>query len=178
MIGALFAATALLLVHAGAAKVRDPAAAAAMLRRAGSPLGGSGMLPVAVRAAGLVEAGVGASAALVGSRLTAVAVVCCYLAFAGVTVRLLRHAPRTSCGCFGRTSSPVGPAHLVLNLVAAGIAIAAAARPPRAFDGLLDGGVVHSLAGATQAGVLAYLGFLSITALPALSAARRRLEMS
>jgi hypothetical protein len=44
------------------------------------------------------------------------------------------------------------------------------------LGGLLDHGALTATVGSAQAVLLAYLGFLSITALPALVAARRQLE--
>jgi hypothetical protein len=128
-----------------------------------------------IRTAGVVELGVGAAVAVTGGRIAAALLGCCYLAFLVVAGRLLRGGQRTSCGCFGATDSPVGVAHLLVNVAAVGIAIAAAIRPPGAVGGLFDDHLLTGLVGLGQAVLLAYLAFLSITALPALVAARRQL---
>lgn len=170
MVGSLEVAAALLLGSAGTAKLAAPAPAAAMLRRAWSRLfaAESGVL-----VAGAAELAVALAVLVTANRVSAIALGACYLAFGAITVRLMRGGQRASCGCFGRADSPVGAAHLVLNLACIGIAGAAALRPPGRWGGLFDDGVLRGLVGTGQAALLAYLGFLSITALPALSAARR-----
>ena len=170
MIGPLELAAALLLGAAGVAKLITPGPAVLMLRRAWRP-----MPHVVVRIAAAVEVAVALTALALGDRWSALGLGACYLAFAVVSARLLQRREHASCGCFGRADSPVGGVHLVLNAAAAGIAAAAALRPPGRFDGLLDGTLLHGVVGAGQSALLAYLGFLSITALPTLTAARRHL---
>jgi hypothetical protein len=173
MEGSLVVAAALLLVAAGLAKLYAPGPAVTMLHR---------LWPPRFVAAGLIR-GIGAGEVAVallaigfGNRAGAVALAAWYLAFTGVTVQLMRRSPATPCGCFGRAESPVGVAHVVQNLVCAVVAAVAVVRPPGWFGGLLDAGPLTAVTGGAQALLLAYLGFLSITALPALGAARRQLE--
>ncbi|MDT4921518.1 MAG: hypothetical protein QOI15_2420 [Pseudonocardiales bacterium] len=175
MIGVGLLAGAWLLAGAGAAKLWSPDAAAAMLRRAwrGAPRGSAARSTV--RATGLVEIAVGGAVLLTGTRTAAVLLAGCYLAFLAVAARLLLTGQHGSCGCFGSTESPVGFGHLVVNTAAVAVAIAAAVRPPGAFGGLAGDSVLLGVVGVGQALLLAYLAFLSITALPALAAARRRL---
>lgn len=175
MIGPVQLAAALLLAGAGAAKLRAPDQAAAMLRAAWRTRLRADAAQVLVRIGGTVEIAVGASVAASGSRVAAALLGCCYLAFLVTAWTLLRRGHRSSCGCFGATESPVGVGHLVVNVVAVGIAIAAAVRPPGPVGGLFDDDVLTGVVGVGQAVLLAYLAFLSITALPALVAARRRL---
>lgn len=175
MIGSVQLAAALLLAGAGVAKLFAPDQAAAMLRKASWTGLRAGTSRVVVRTAGVVEIGVGAAVTATGGRIAAVLLGCCYLAFLIVAGRLLRGGQRTSCGCFGATDSPVGVGHLLVNVVAVGIAIAAAIRPPGAIGGLFDDHLPTGVIGLGQAVLLAYLAFLSITALPALVAARRQL---
>lgn len=170
MLGTLEIAAALLLGGAGVAKLVAPASAAAVLRRTWS---GLARAEAAVRVAGAVELGVALAVLVTANRMSALALGACYAGFAVITVRLMRRGQRVSCGCFGRADSPVGAAHLVLNLACIGIAAAAVLRPPGRLGGLFADGVLRGLVGTGQAALLAYLGFLSITALPALSAARR-----
>jgi hypothetical protein len=177
MIGSLEMAAALLLTGAGLAKLRSPGQAAAVVRRV-SPWRGeawSRAAPLAVRAAGLVEVGAGTAVVVTGYRLCTLLLGACYLAFALVVLALRRDRQHTSCGCFGRADSPVGAAHLVLNLTCLGASAAAFVRPPGSFGGLLGHGALPGVVATGQAVLLAYLGFLSITALPALGAARRQL---
>ena len=175
MEGSLEMAAALLLACAGLAKLRSPSPAAAMVRRAWPRMR---RLPVVavVRTVAGAEVAFGLAALVTGDRPSAIALALWYAAFAGVTVRLVRRAPATSCGCFGAQDSPVGPTHIAFNLLCAGIAVGAAVRPPGAFGGIFGRGALPALVGTGQVLLLAYLGFLSITALPALAAARRTLE--
>jgi hypothetical protein len=172
MEGTFDIAAALLLAGAGLAKLRAPAPAIAMLRRVWPRLSGA----LVVRTVGTGELGVALLVIVSGDRVANVALTSWYAAFTVVTVHLVRRAPATSCGCFGRADSPVGIAHVVQNIVCAAVAAVAVARPPGRFGGLLDAGALHAAVGTAQAGLLAYLGFLSITALPALGAARRQVE--
>ena len=91
-----------------------------------------------------------------------------------MAARLISLGARQSCGCFGRTDSPVGRPHGAVNLAALAVAVAAAVRPAGPAGGLFEHGPLAGTVGLAQAGLLAYLGFLSITALPALAAARRQ----
>jgi hypothetical protein len=172
MTGSLEMAAALLLACAGLAKLVAPAPATAMLRRAWPRLAAT---TATVRAAGAGEFALGLLVLVVGDRMSALVMGACYAGFTAVAVRLLRRGRHDSCGCFGRADSPVGAAHLVLNGVCLGAAAAAFVRPPGRFGGLFDGGVLHGVVAAGQVALLTYLGFLSITALPALTAARRLL---
>jgi methylamine utilization protein MauE len=175
MIGALELAAALLLAAAGAAKLVAPGPAAAMLRRAVPPLARNlRAVPAVVRVGGAAELAIGIGVAVTGSRWSALLLALAYAAFAVVAARLIRLGTRQSCGCFGRTDSPVGRPHVALNLAALAVAIAAVVRPAGPAGGLFDHGALAATVGLAQAGLLAYLGFLSITALPALAAARRQ----
>ena len=175
MIGSVQLAAALLLAGAGMAKLVAPDPAAAMLRKAWWTRLRSGASLALIRVGGVIEVGVGAAVLATGGRVAAALLGCCYLAFLIVAARLLRRGQRTSCGCFGATDSPVGIGHLVVNLVAVGVAITAVVRPPGPVGGLFDHHALTGVVGLGQAVLLAYLAFLSITALPALVAARRRL---
>jgi hypothetical protein len=168
-------AAAALLVAAGLGKVSTPDAAASMLRRTWRRAPRGSTARHAVRAAGALEVGIGAVAIALGDRVSAAALAGCYLAFLAVAARLRLTGRRDSCGCFGATESPVGLAHLVVNAAAVAGAVAAVVRPPGTLGGFLDADGVVGIVGVGQALLLAYLAFLSMTALPALAAARRRL---
>ena len=183
MIDALAAAAALLLVVSGIAKLGHPGAAAAMVLRLVRLTGPAvrsardrRRAASLVRVVGLGEVGVGVAVVATGSRAAIVLLATAYLLFAAVAATLLRAGDaRTSCGCFGSTHSPLGPAHLVLDLVAAATAVTAAFRPPGPGLGLWDGGPATAVIGSVQAVLLAALGYLAITSFPALLAARRPL---
>lgn len=172
MNGSLELAAALLLLGAGVAKIVSPGPARLMLRSIWSR---SPTPELPVRVAGAAEIIIGLAVVLTGDRVSAIALASCYLAFDAVTVRLIRRRQHTRCGCFGRADSPVGIAHLVLNTACVGVAAAAAVRPPGALGGLFDGPALAGVVGLGQAALLAYLAFLSVTALPSLTAARREL---
>jgi hypothetical protein len=147
-----------------------------MLRRASHPVRPRpGTSRALARWSGAVEVAIGVAVIASGGRLAAALLGSCYLAFLAVATRLLRTGQRTSCGCFGTADSPVGMGHLAVNAIAIGVAAAAVVRPPGPAGGLFSDDLLHGIVGLAQAGLLAYLAFLSITALPALLAARRRL---
>jgi hypothetical protein len=81
----------------------------------------------AVRAGGVVEAAIGATALLVGGPVLCALVAASYLAFTGFVVLALHAgAPISSCGCFGKVDTPPHAVHVVLDLAFAGVAVAAA----------------------------------------------------
>jgi hypothetical protein len=167
-------AAALLLAGAGVAKLRAPHPAAAMLRRAlPGPLR-TFARPAVVRLAGLGELAVALAAVLTGGRVALALLAAAYAAFLVLSIRLATAPTATSCGCFGQADSPVGAGHVVLNLVALGSALVGAVRPPGAWLGRFDGAALTGVVAVAQAGLLAVLGYLAITALPALAADRRR----
>ena len=176
MLGSIELAAALLLLAAGVAKVRSPDAAATMLRRAAPRLPAALRQPSAVRIGGVLEAAIATAVVLTGTRAAAALLAGCYAVFAVVSIRLTVLGQRASCGCFGRTDSPVGAAHVVLNVLALAVAAAGVVRPTGPVAGLFDGALLAGLIGAAQAVLVAYLGFLSITALPALAADRQRVS--
>jgi hypothetical protein len=175
VIGSIELAAAVLLVVAGLGKLSTPDAAALTLRSTWRRVPGGATARHMVRAAGALEVGIGAVAISLGDRVSAIALAGCYLAFLAVAARLQLTGRHTTCGCFGATESPVGLAHLVVNTAAVAGAVAAVVRPPGTLGGFLDAAGVAGLVGVGQALLLAYLAFLSMTALPALAAARRRL---
>jgi hypothetical protein len=174
MIGSLNLAAALLLAGAGVAKLTTPGPAVAMLRRAWRRLPARAARPGSMRFAGAAELAVALAVVAAGGRWPAVLLAAAYAVFTGVALRLLRRGSRTSCGCFGRTDSPVGLPHVVVDVSATALAVAAAVRPPGPVGGLFHDGATRGILGVGQAAILAYLAFLAMTALPALAAERRR----
>lgn len=175
VVSALALGAALLVIASGAAKVRDPQPAAAMLAGLRPP--GWHHLPhrALVRLAGLVEIGVGVAVATVGGRFAAMALAVVFLAFTAVVVTALARGSRASCGCFGTSDAPLGRAQLGVDLVGVAIAVAAVIEPPARFGGLGAAAGLPAAVLAVQVLLLGWLAYLTITALPSLAAARRRL---
>ncbi|GAC1361791.1 MAG: hypothetical protein NVSMB32_01250 [Actinomycetota bacterium] len=156
---------ALLVVAAGAVKVRSPGPTAAVLTQAGLKVG-----PALARCGAGGELALGVWA-LTSSRLAAAGLALSYLAFA-IFVGLARRAgsPVSSCGCFGRADVAPGTTHVILNLSAAALCAWAASR--------LHPGVIEALGQQplTALGVVlvgattAYLTYLVMTALPRITA--------
>ncbi|MCW2549516.1 MAG: hypothetical protein JWN96_3976 [Mycobacterium sp.] len=126
-----FAAFALLLILAGVAKAVRPLPTVRALRSVNLPSS-----KVAVRLLGAGESALAlvalfASGRIVGS-ITAALVAVSYASFAAfVFYARARGGTISSCGCFGKADSPPTAAHIVVNLVAAGVAGVAAGRPGR-----------------------------------------------
>lgn len=169
LISGPFAAAALLLAAAGVPKVCDPLSTVRALRSVRLPASRG-----AVRLLGVVEVAVGAAAVLLGGPLPAVLVAVHYTAFAGFIVLALRRGGAVaSCGCFGARDTPPTLTHLLLDVGAAAVALAAAAT---AVPGLAT-----TMAEGPWAGVpllaatvtCTWLAYLALTELPAVAAARR-----
>lgn len=122
--GSVLAAAALLVV-AGVAKGRDPAATRVALRVAGLPAGA-----VVARLVGAAEVVIGVAALTVGGPVAAAGVAAAHLGFAGFSHRLHRASRgRAGCGCFGRASAPVTRLHVWVN-VAVAVAVASTLADP------------------------------------------------
>jgi hypothetical protein len=74
---------------------------------------------------GILELVAGGSGAVFGGR-AAVAVAACYALLTVFAVRLLVCAPTTPCACLGSSTSVVTRTHVVLDVVAAAVAVGAA----------------------------------------------------
>jgi hypothetical protein len=122
---------ALLLVAAGASKLRAPAATSSALGALRVP---PVLAPMVARIIGAAEVGVGIWALATGSRASAGTIAVAHLSFAVVTAALLRR-PGVPCGCFGAPDAPATRAGLVVNLASAAVAGAAIAWPPGALLG-------------------------------------------
>jgi hypothetical protein len=158
-----FLAACALLVWSGVSKLRTPRAT----RDAAAALG----LPAtagAVRTLGVIEVTAGAAGAVFGS-YAALAVAAVYLALTIAAARLLRRAPATPCGCLGASDAPVSVAHVVVNISAVAVSVAAA----------FGGSPLARIADLPLAGVpfvvlvlcATWLATLTIDALPALNRA-------
>ncbi|MCU4183200.1 hypothetical protein K6U06_02420 [Acidiferrimicrobium sp. IK] len=134
-VAGLFAAGSLLLAGAGVAKVRRPADSSIALRAAGLPA-----TPGRVRAVAAAETAVGVAALVAPGPVPALLVALSFAGFAVfVAVALRRRLPLASCGCFGRPDTPPSWAHVVVNVVAAGSALAWAFSQSRSLPSTLAG---------------------------------------
>jgi Methylamine utilisation protein MauE len=115
-----FVAASALLVVSGAGKLARPAVPRIAARAAGLPLAGA-----VVAAFGATEVAAGIAGGILGGRW-AVVVAACYVALTAFAFTLLRRAPSTPCACLGSSSAAVTPSHIVLDALAAGVAIIAA----------------------------------------------------
>jgi hypothetical protein len=162
---------AALVAAAGAHKVMAPASTADALRSAQLP-----SRPTLVRAVGAVEVLSGGAVLLLGGRFAAAGLGLTYLAFLGFLVRLRdRAGPQAGCSCFGVRPLPVTGSHLVLDGVAAAVAVTAVAFPVTSAPQLLassPGSGLPALGALVLAAVLVRLLF---TELPPLLAATRAL---
>lgn len=162
-----YLAACLLLLAAGAGKLRSPAGASQALRTQRLPSS-----PVLVRALGLAEVAL-AVAALLEVPGTPVLVALAYAGFtAFVGAALLRGGPLSSCGCFGEPDLPPTPLHVVVTGLLAACAAAVAAGPAAGLPSLGDDGALVAVGAAASAGLLAWLAVLVLSALPRLTAAR------
>jgi hypothetical protein len=164
-----FAAFALLLAFAGAAKALRPLNTSRALRAAGLP-SSAGL----VRLLGAGETVLAIAALTVAGPVPAALVAISYASFAAfVGYAKARGLAISSCGCFGKPDTPPTNAHLVVNLAAALLAAVAAVSPGRSPLGQL----VHSPgAGVPFAAlvlVIAALGYLALAEWPRLVAVLR-----
>lgn len=176
VITALSGATALLLVVAGAAKLRTPGPAAGMLVGLTPRLRPLRRARRVARGAAVVELAAGLSLLAFGGPIPAAVLAACYLALTVVALRLATAPEAAPCGCFGAADGDVGIAHVALDVCGLAVGVAAVVHPAGGVAALFDAGVAAGITACLQAAVLAALGYLSITALPALAAARRTVE--
>jgi hypothetical protein len=157
-----YAAAAILLAVGGVLKLRRPDPTAKALGAVGLP----GSVPL-VRAFGASEVVVAGGALTTGHPVFALLVGASYLVFAAfVLLALARGGAISSCGCFGEPDTPATPLHVLLDVAAAGVALAVAAGGGSDWRGFLRdqplGGAPFVLLTVT----CAYLGYLALTVLP------------
>lgn len=123
----LYAASAALLLLAGAQKVADPQPLVRALTSMRIPLGSSW-----IRAGALAEFLLGAAALGSGSRVVAGLVAASYALFTVVVVLALRRGGvLASCGCFGRRDIPATGTHAAVTAGFALVALGASAQAPQ-----------------------------------------------
>jgi len=171
----LVSAAALLLAAAGLAKLRRPAPPRSAFAAAAIP--GARRLPPAVasRSAGAAELVVAAIALGIGGRLGALLIALGYALLAMLSARMVAVEAGQDCGCFSRPS-PVTHWHTAVNSAGLLIGLFGLALPAGSLLAELGRRPLPGLALALAAGLLAYLGYLTMTALPALRAAVADLE--
>jgi len=120
---------AILLALAGLAKLRRPRPSTEALRAAGLPAPGA-----LVRILSVAELAVAAAGLILGGRAAAAVLAVAFLGLAGGAALGGAAAGSVACGCFGDDDGPaLGRRHVVANLAAAGLCLAAI---PVAPDGL------------------------------------------
>lgn len=128
--------SALVLAVAGAAKLADPTPTARSLSMARLP---SSLLVGRLLGAG--EVAVGIAVLAVGGRWSALALGLWYLGFVAYLIANRVRGLDVPCGCIGETDRPSGPAHLGVDVVAAGGALAAVIWPVGDATAWLDQGI-------------------------------------
>ena len=165
-----FAALALLLAIAGAAKAVRPLNTARALRAAGLPSSAS-----LVRLLGAGEAVLAIVALAVAGPIPAALVAISYASFAAfVGYAKARGLAISSCGCFGKPDTPPTNAHIVVNAGAALLAVAAAVSPGRSPLGELARSPGAGVPFAALVLVIAALGYLALAEWPRLVAVLRQ----
>lgn len=174
MIGLLWAA-ALLLAAAGASKLIRPTGSTLTAARLPGAARLSG--PSATRAGGLLEPGVALAALLLGGRSGAGLLVLSYACLAAMSVRLMTVARGADCGCFGRPSR-ISHWHTVINLGFLSSGLVGLYRPAPALGTVLADRPGYGLVLLLAAMTLAYLSYLTMTALPELLRVAVRTEVA
>jgi Methylamine utilisation protein MauE len=164
----LVSVPAAVLVVAGVAKLRSPAAAGEALRAAGLP---SGSVPA--RVVGAAEAAAGAAVLAAPSRPALVLAAALYAALAWFAMRLLRPAAEAaSCGCFG-ADAPPSRVHVLFDAGAALLLAAAALAPPPGIPALAGRAPLAGAGLVVACATAAYAVTLVLAHLPAAAAAYR-----
>jgi hypothetical protein len=164
------AVAALVLAVGGAYKLRDPGPTATMLATLGLP-GSFGV----VRLVGGVEVVAGLATFLAGGPVATGVVAALFLAFALITLRLVRLGDAAaSCGCFGRLSSRPSPIHVGVDAIAALVAGAGAVTGTPGFVQLRPDLPAAGLPQLLLVAVGTWLVVVTLTVLPDTLAAARR----
>lgn len=164
----LLGAFALLLGLAGVMKVVAPSAARQALSHTGLPGVQALSSTLLVRVFGVAEIAISLLVVFVGGRLAAACLGAAYLLLLVVSWRLVRYSPGRDCGCFGTSGEPATNWHVGVNAMACLVAGASLIWPPNSLiTAVADAGAlgVVLLVGIV---LLAWLGYLLMTALPTL----------
>ena len=165
-----FFGAALLLVAGGAAKLGRPAPAARALTAARIP-GGT----TSARAIGVVEVAAGTAAMLAPTVGTAALVALLYVAFAVFVAAVASgRVVAPSCGCLGERDTPASRLHVVLDLLAAAVALIAVVWQPRSLPAMVSSSPLSGVLLLVGVSLLAYLAYLAAAYVPELFFSYRR----
>lgn len=173
----LVSAAALLLAAAGLAKLRQPAPVRSALAAAGIPGAQRLGAKAATRLSGAVELAAAVVALLVGGRVAAAVIALAYLVLAGLSARMMRIESGQDCGCFSRPVA-VSHWHTAVNLSCMLAGLVALVAPAQPLISRFGDAPATTSAQLLAAAVLAYLGYLVMTALPELITATAELGVS
>lgn len=171
-----FAIATLVLALGGALKALEPADTANALRALRLPSG-----RVFVRVGGACELGIGLGALVTGATVLAAVVGVSYLAFGVVVLVALESGrPISSCGCLGKIDTPPSWVHVAIDVIAAGVAIAAATAVDTqvALPEVVSAQPLAGLPFVLLVAIGVALVFVAFTALPKTMAAARALDRS
>jgi hypothetical protein len=133
------------------------------------------LVPVVARATVLAE-GLTVLLLAIGLRITILLglglAVLLTAAFSHAVLRTVRSGNRTPCRCFGRSSSPLGPRHLVRNGLLLGVAVAGLVASAAGGSAGLAGALVAVLAGLFLGLVIAAFDDLAQLVAPPAPASR------
>ena len=176
----LYLVACVLLVVAGTAKAIRPADTARAFS-AVVPLP-PGVIRIAIRIGAVAEAALGAVALLYPRTVSAGLVALSYAVFALVVAYARsRGGAVASCGCFGTPDTPATMLHVIVNLAlaaAAGAVAVAAAQPAGSMVSILSAQPLDGAPLVLVSAMAAWLTYLVISVLAALSAARRLTAVS
>jgi hypothetical protein len=164
-------AVALVMGVAGVLKLARP-------RTAAQAMGAAGLSDslLAVRALAVTEIVVATAAIVFGTALTAAAMAIYYAGFALFAVVLLRKAGSAApCGCFGETKAdePTTWVHVGMNVLAAGLSLAAVVWPTGGITDVLAEQPLLGLPFLLLTFLCSWLWYLALTVVPGLLAASR-----
>lgn len=173
----LVSAAALLLAAAGLAKLRRPATTRSALAAAGVPGAQRLGARTANRLSGAVELAVAALALVAGGRVAATLIAVAFAVLAGLSARMMRIESGQDCGCFARPVA-VTHWHTAVNLSCMLAGLAGILLPADPLIRGFGSSPVTTSALLLAAAVLAYLAYLTMTALPELISAAAELEVA
>ncbi len=176
MIGVL-AAAAVLLGAAGIGKIRRPGPTGLALRAVRLP--GATVLGTRwlVQLFGATEVVIAFGVMAFGGRLPALALALAYLVLALVARRMVRVAPGQDCGCFGKAQEPISQWHTRVNSVCVLIGLIAVLWPQPSLIQELGSSPATAPVLMAFIVLLSWLAYLSMTVLPELTTARRKVEL-
>lgn len=155
-----FAVAAIVIALAGIAKLRAPAVAIAALSDLGLPAASA-----IVRMLGAAEIALALWCLLNPGLIQALALGCCYTAFALAALALTRR--QAACGCFGEHEQPASFGHSAISAALAAVCFVAAAAGPHDAGWVLARPAGQAVVLALGIGGCAYATVLAYTQLPA-----------